>query len=81
MSQWLFNMYVQCCTYTAMCKDRVVRERNARVLGRVLEHVGANTGGLIETYQPLIADGSELVANSEEKLRRLVSEFIEFAKE
>ena len=64
MSPWLFNMYM----------DGVVREVNARVLGRGLELVD-RSGGLWEVNQLLFADDTALVADSEEKLKRLVSEF------
>ena len=64
MSPWLFNVYV----------DRVVREVNVRVLGKGLELLSAN-GGRFEINQLLFADDTALVADSEEKLCRLVSEF------
>ena len=63
MSQWLFNVYM----------DRVVREMNVRVLGKGLELLSAN-GGRFEINQLLFADDAALVADSEEKLCRLVSE-------
>ena len=63
-SPWLFNVYV----------DGEVREVNVRVLGKWLELLSAN-GGRFEINQLLFADDTALVADSEEKLRRLVSEF------
>ena len=64
MSPWLFNVY----------KDGVVREVNVRVLGKGLELLSAN-GGRFEINQLLFADDASLVADSEEKLGRSVSEF------
>ena len=64
MSPWLFNVYM----------DGAVREMNVRVLGKGLELLSAN-GGRFEINQLLFADDTALVANSEEKLCRLVSEF------
>ena len=64
MSPWLFNVYI----------DGVVREVNAGVLGKVLELLSAN-GGRFEINQLLFADDTSQVADSEEKLCRLVSEF------
>ena len=64
MSSWLFNLYM----------NGVVREVNVRVLGKGLELLSAN-GGRFEINQLLFADGTALVADSEEKLYRLVSEF------
>ena len=61
---WLFNVYM----------IWVVREVNVRVLGKGLELLSAN-GGLFEINQLLFADDTALVADSEEKLCRLVSEF------
>ena len=61
---WLFNVYM----------DGVVREVNVRVLGKGLELLSAN-GGRFEINQLLFADDTALVADSEEKLCRLVSEF------
>ena len=63
MSPWLFNVYM----------DGVVQEVNVRVLRKWLE-LSAN-GGRFEINQPLFADDTALVADSEEKLGRLVSEF------
>ena len=54
--------------------DGVVSEVNVRVLGRGLELLSAN-GGRFEVNQLLFADDAALVADSEEKLCRLVSEF------
>ena len=65
MSPWLFNVYM----------DGVVR-----VLGKGLELPSAN-GGRFEIKQLLFADDTALVADSEEKLGRLVSEFGTVAKE
>ena len=70
MSPWLFNLYM----------DGVVREVNVRVLGKGLELPSAN-GGRFEINQRLFADDTALVADSEEKLCRLVSEFRRYAKE
>ena len=64
MSPGLFNVY----------RDDVVREVNVRVLGKELELLSAN-GGRFEINQLLFADYTALVADSEEKLCRLVSEF------
>ena len=64
MSLWLFNVYM----------DGVVREVNVRVLGKGLELLSAN-GGRFEINQLLFADDTALVADLEEKLGRLVSEF------
>ena len=64
MSPWLFNVCMHC----------VVREVNVRVLGKGLELLSAN-GGRFEISQLLFADDISLVADSEEKLGRLVSEF------
>ena len=54
--------------------DGVVWEVNVRVLGKGLELVSMN-GGRFEINQLLFADDTALVADSEEKLCRLVSEF------
>ena len=64
MSPRLFNVYM----------DGVIREVNVRVLGKMLELLSAN-GGRFEINQLLFADDTALVADSEEKLCRLVSEF------
>ena len=56
MPPWLLNVYI----------DGVVREVNVRVLGKGLELLSANGGRL------LFADDTALVADSEEKLCRLV---------
>ena len=63
MSPWLFNVYI----------DGVIREVNARVLGKGLEFLSAN-GGRLGINQLLFTDDTALVADSE-KLCRLVSEF------
>ena len=60
----MFNVYM----------DGVVREVNVRVLWKGLELLNAN-GGRFEINQLLFADDTALVAESEEKLGRLVSEF------
>ena len=54
--------------------DGVFREVNVRVLGKGLELLSAN-GARFEINQLLFADSTALVAESEEKLCRLVSEF------
>ena len=64
MSPWLFHVYM----------DGVVREVNVWVLGKGLVLLSAN-GGRFEINQLLLADDTALVADSEEKLCRLVSEF------
>ena len=64
MCPWLFNVYM----------DGVVREVNVRVLGKGLDLLSAN-GGRFEINQLLFADDTARVADSEEKLCRLVSEF------
>ena len=58
--------------YTYM--DGVVREVNARMLGKGLELLNVN-GDRFEINQLLLADDTALVADSEEKLCRLVNEF------
>ena len=64
MSPWLFNIYM----------DGVVREVNVRVLVKGLELLSAD-GGRFEINRLLFADDTALVADSEDKLCRLVSEF------
>ena len=64
MTPWLFNVHM----------DGVVREVNVRVLGKGLELLSAN-GSRFEINQLLFTDDTALVADSEEKLYRLVSEF------
>ena len=64
MSPWLFNVYM----------DGEVREVNVRVLGKGLELLSAN-GGRFVINQLLFADDTAIVAESEQKLCRLVSEF------
>ena len=64
MSPWLFNVYM----------DDVVREVDVRVWWKGLELLSAN-GGRFEINQLLLANDTALVADSEEKLCRLVSEF------
>ena len=64
MSPWLFYVYM----------DGVVREVNVIVLAKGLELLSAN-GGRFEINQLLFADDTALVADSSEKLCRLVSEF------
>ena len=66
MSPWLFNLYM----------DGVVREVNARVCERGVELV--NVGEVnqrMEVEQLLFADDAALVADSKEKLVRLIREF------
>ena len=64
MYPWLFNVYT----------DGVVREVNVRVLGKGLDLLSAN-GGRFEINRLLFSDDTALVADSEERLCRLVSEF------
>ena len=64
MSLWLFNAY----------KDGVVREVNVRMLGKGLELLSAN-GDRFEINLLLFTDDTALMADSEDKLCRLVSEF------
>ena len=64
MSPWLFNLYI----------DGVVREVNARVLGRGVELLDGN-GNDWRLNQLLFADDTVVVADSEEKLGQLVTEF------
>ena len=64
ISPWLFNVYM----------DGVVREVNVMILGKQLELLSVN-GGRFEINQLLFADDTALVADSSEKLCRLVSEF------
>ena len=54
--------------------DSVKREVNARVFGKGLELLSVN-GGRFEIHLLLFADDTALVADSEEMLCRLVSEF------
>ena len=54
--------------------DFVVREVNVRVLGKGLELLSVN-GGRFEINQLLFTDDTALVADSKEKLCRMVSEF------
>ena len=64
MSPWLFNFYI----------DGVIREVNARVLGRGLKLVDGNDNEW-ELNQLLFADVTVVVADSERKLCQLVTEF------
>ena len=64
MSPLLFNVNM----------DGVVRKVNVRVLGRGLELLSEN-GGRFEINQQLFADDTALMADLEEKLCRLVSDF------
>ena len=64
MSPWLFNLYI----------DGVVREVNARVVGRGLKLVDGNDNEW-ELNQLLFADDTGVVADSERKLCQLVTEF------
>ena len=61
MSPWLFNVYM----------DGVVQEVNVRVLGKGPELLSANSGRFEKTNL-LFADNTALVADSEEKLCRLL---------
>ena len=54
--------------------DGVVPEVNVKVLGKGLELLSAN-GGRFEINQLLFTDDTALVADLEDKLCRLVSEF------
>jgi len=54
--------------------DGVVREVNARVLGRGLSLINAD-GREWNLNQLLFADDTSLVADSEKRLRQLVEEF------
>ena len=65
MSQWLPNIFM----------NGVDREVNAKVLGRGLELLGAAERSW-QLSQLLFPDDTALVADSEEKLSRLVSEFV-----
>ena len=64
MSPWLFNVNM----------DGVDREVNFRMLWKGLELLSANSGRF-EINQLLFADDTALMADSEEMLCRLVSEF------
>ena len=64
MSPWLFSLYI----------DGVVREVNARALGRGLKLVDGNDNEW-ELNQLLFADDTVVVADSERKLCQLVTEF------
>ena len=64
ISPWLFNEYM----------DGMVREVNAMVLGKGLELLNVNCGRYEVTLQ-LFADDTALVADSDVKLCRVVSEF------
>ena len=64
MSPWLFNLYI----------DRVVREVNARVLGRGLKLVVGNDNGW-ELNHLLFVDDTVAVADFERKMCQLVTEF------
>ena len=64
MSPWLFNLYI----------DRVVREVNARVLGRGLKLVDGNDNEW-ELNQLLFVDDTVVVADFERNLCQLVTEF------
>ena len=54
--------------------SEIYKEVNVRVLGKGLELVSAN-GGRFEINQLLFSDDTALVADSKEKLCRLVSKF------
>ena len=64
ISPWLFNVYI----------DAAGREVKVRVLGKGLELLSANSGRF-EINQLLFADDTALVADWEDKLCRLVSDF------
>ncbi len=64
MSPWLFNVYM----------DGVVREVNARMLGRGLSLVNSD-GREWNLSQLLFADDMALVADSEGRCRQLVDKF------
>ena len=64
MSPWLFNVYI----------DGVVREVNVMVLGKGLELLSVNDG-TFEINQLPFSDDTALVADSEQKLCRLKTEF------
>ena len=64
MSPGLFNLYI----------DGVVREVNARVLGRGLKLADENDNEW-ELNQLLFAEGTVVVADSERKVWQLVTEF------
>ena len=64
MSLWLFNLYI----------DGVVREVNARALGRGLKLVDGNDNEW-ELNQLLFVDDTVVVADSERKLCQLVTDF------
>ena len=61
------------CFNANVYMDGVVREVNVKVLGKGLELLSEN-GARFKTNQLLFADDTALVANSEEKLCRLVGE-------
>ena len=63
ISSWLFNGYVDCAG----------QEVNARVLGNGLGLLSVNSVRF-KINQHLFADDTSLVADSEEKMCRLVSE-------
>ena len=65
MSPWLFNVYI----------DGVVREVNDRVIEKGLKLLSVNDGRF-EINQLLFADDTALVPDSEQKLCRLVTEFV-----
>ena len=64
MSPWLFNIFI----------DGVVREMKVRTLGNGVDMVGVN-GEIWQVNQLLFADDTVLMADSEEKLQRVVKEF------
>ena len=64
MLPWLFNLYI----------DGMVREVNARVLGRGLKLVDGNSNEW-ELNQLLFADDTVVAADPERKLWQLVTEF------
>ena len=74
MLEWDRAVYVMSPMFLNVYMDGVVKEVNVQVLGEGLELLSAN-GGRFEKKQLLFADDTALVADSEEKLCKLVSEF------
>ena len=68
ISPWLFNVHM----------NGVVREVNVRVFGKGLELLRTN-GGRFEINQPLFADDTALVADSEEKFLNWRVSLVEYA--
>ena len=66
MSPWMFNLFI----------DGVVREVNTRLIGMGVKMLESGSGGMEWLLdQLLFADDTAIVAESEEQLQRLVSEF------